>query len=301
MFKNILDSIQTKIDTIKKENDHYKELLNQTTTFKNLYPINITNLEISEHKTTFIINDCPDLNKEKAQLITKLIPITETILTVIYTKEIITNLEYYLVATDKYLWVINQTNYGAFSYNNITVQIIKNNMLSKTILLNNILLEANGSDTKIRNFINLLNEEQRSKIIKEKTNYLCNITPIYQKINSIGSGISIDNQSNIVFHTKNRNFKYHINNLENFEILLDNQSILGKNSQSSKTIGSFQNNFYQITIRITTKDKQILIIPILEPNSFGTKYQRQDTIFQTNLKFAQDIINKLIEISPKNY
>lgn len=301
MFKNILNSIQEKIDTKKKENDLFNELIDKTTIFQNLYPIPTTSVETPIQKITYITNTCPDINKEKAKTITSLIPIEETILTVLYSKEILTDKEYYLVPTNKYLWVINPTNFGAFPYENLTIQIIKNNIMSKIVLLNNILLEINGTDSKIENLINILNPDKRETIIKEKTSYLCGIIPIYQKINNINSGISIDNQSNIVFHAKEKNYKYNIQEIEDFEILLDNQVVLSKNSQSSKSIGNFQNSCYQISIRIKSKDNTIINIPILEQNSFGTKYQRQDTIFQTNFNFAEEIINKLKSITPKDY
>ncbi len=302
MFKDIINKIQNQIDTKKKENEVYKELLQKTTTFQNMFPIPVESKEISEHIVTYITNNCPDLNEEKAKIIAKLIPIDQTYLTIIYTKEILTNQEYYLIATNKLLWIINTKYYKTEEFQNLNIQIIKNNLMSKTLLLNNILLEANGNDNKINNFLNIIiNQEYRNQIINTQNNYLCNITPIYQKINNINSGISIDDQKNIVFHTKEWNYKYHITDLKNYEILLDNQSIYAKNSNTSNKITTFQNSCYQISIRITTNDDQNFTIPILEPNAFGNKYQRQDTIFQKNITFAKEIIDKLNSLIPKNY
>ena len=174
--------------------------------------------------------------------------------------------------------------------------------MSKTILFNNILLEINGSNDKINNLISIItNETTRQNITREKRKYLCNITPIYQKINANYSGISIDNQNNIVFHSKENNYLLNINNISNYEILLDNQSYLSKTTKVKNAITNFQNSCYQITLRITTKDNQTIIIPILEPNSFGNKYQGHDTIFQTNLNFAISITNKLDELFPPQY
>lgn len=300
MLKDIIDAIQNKIDIKKQENNHYNELLNKTTTFKNLFPIPQNTIQPSEYKITSIINDCPDLNEKKATIITTLIPINESYLTTIYSKEVITNQEYFLVATNQYLWIINTQHFGAIPYQNISCTIIKNNLMSKTLLLNNILIEANGNNSKIENFINILTDQNyRHKKINEKTAYLCNIIPIYQQINAIGSGISCDAQNNIVFHTKERNYKYNIHQIKNYEILLDNKVYISKNSQKSTSIGSFHNSCYQISVRITTEDNQILILPILEQSSFGNKYTAQDTIFQKNLNFATTIINKLNELSPK--
>lgn len=294
MFKELLNTIQSKYNEKKEENNHFKQLLETTSTFQNLFPLTSPNKEASEYRISTITSDCPDLNKEKAQIISNLIPIEETILTSVYTKEVKTNQEYYLIPTTKYLWVINTKNYGAYPYTNITCQIIKNNLMGKTILLGNILLEANGTDTYLQTFLSILtNKEERNKIIQEKTAYLCGITPIYQKINSIGSGISIDNQSNIVFHTRQWNYKFNIQEIINYELLLDNQSVMSKTSNSSNKITSFQNNCYQISLRIEANDNKLFIIPILEPNAFGSKYQRQDSIFQKNINFAKSIIDKL--------
>lgn len=297
MFKDILNNIQKKLESKKIEMNNYNNLVDTTTIFKNLFPIPSTNQEITDQKLSYIQNNCPDINKEKATIIAKIIPISETYLEVYYTKEVLTNKEYYLIPTNNYLWVINQTTYGAFHYKDLNIQIIKNNIMSKIILLNNILLEINGNDNKINTLTNIIsNEEYRNNVIKEKNNYLCNITPIYQSINSIGSGISIDKEKNIVFHKKEENLKTNINNLENYELLVDNQSILSKTSYSSNKMTSFSSSCYSISIKITTKDNKIFIIPILEPNTFGSKYNNHDTIYQENFNFAKNIIEKLKSI-----
>ena len=300
MFKDLLNTLSNKYDNIKKENEVLNNLMNTTTTLTNLFPLPELTNDISEHKVTFITQNCPDINEDKAKLITRLIPINETYLDSYYCKEIKTNIEYYLIPTNNYLWIINQKNYAAYPYTNLKSTIIKNNLMSKIILLNNILLEINGNNTKIDNFINIINNKtEREKIIKEKTAYLCDIIPIYQQINSISSGISIDKDNNIVFHTKERNYKYNINDIDNYEILLDNQIYSSKKYNSSKSIGSFQINCYQISLRITTKNNEIISIPILEPNSLNTKYTSHDTTFKKNLEFTQKIVNKLNEITPK--
>lgn len=301
MFKKILNKIQDKYNTIKQENDVLDQLLQTTTTFNNLFPIQTNNQEILENKITTILNECPDINKEKAKKITQLIPIQETYLSIIYTKEILTNKEYYLIPTNQYLWVISIDTYGAFPYSNLTCQLIKNNLMSKIILLNNVLLEANGT-TKIEKFLELINNPNyRNNFIQEKTAYLCNITPIYQKINSINSGISIDNHFNIVFHNQQENLLCPLKQLSNYEILLDNQVYLSKKSTTSTKMTSFQTSCSQISIRITTTDHKIFTMIILEPNTFNSKYTTHDSIFQTNLNFAKAIIDKLNEISPKTY
>ena len=297
MFEKITKNLKNKINTIKEENDNYKKLLETTTTLNDFYEIKTTTNEISEHKITYITNNCPDINKIKANLIATLIPISETFLDVYYAKEILTNEEYYIIPTNLRLWIITTTKYKTLSFDNNQISIIKNNMMSKTILFNNVLLEINGTNEKITNLINIINNIQiRQQLIIEKTKYLCGIIPIYQKLNSINSGISIDQNKNIVIHSTEINYKCNITDIINYEILLDNQTYFSKNSYSKTTMTTFQNSCYKISIRITFKNNFQIIIPILEPNNLGTKYQSHDTIFQTNLNFATSIINKIEEL-----
>lgn len=297
MFKELLNNINNKYNTIKEENNQYKELLNTTTTFNNLSPLpSQSNKQISEHIIHYITETSPDINQKKANIIANLIPIKETYLSVYYAKEILTNKELYIVPTNQRLWIINQSEYITYPLEGNQISIIKNNIMSKSIIFNNILLEINGNNEKINNLINILtNQIERQNIINEKIKYLCGIVPIYQNINSINSGISIDAYNNIVFHSKENNYKYNINQITNYEILLDNQTYYSKLYQSKTTITSMYNSCYQISIRITIQNNNQIIIPILEPNDLGAKYQIQDSTFQTNLNFAKTIINKLEE------
>ena len=93
MFNNLINNIQNKINNIKEENANYNNLLNNSSKFSNLTPIPILNQSIIESKINYITKICPDLNKEKATIINKLIPLQETYLTINYSKEIITNTE----------------------------------------------------------------------------------------------------------------------------------------------------------------------------------------------------------------
>lgn len=297
MFKEQINKLTDKVNTIKKNNNHYKELLQTTATFTGFFTIPELNITPSYHRITTITTECPDINKEKATLISSLIPVEETFILINYAKEIKTNKEYYLIPTNKYLWIINQNTYGAYPYDKMPCQVIKSNLMSKTILINNILLEVTGNDTKINTLISILtNNQERENIIKQKTKYLCGITPTYQRINAIYSGISIDKNKNIVFHTKENNYLYHYLDISHYEILLDKSVILSTNNITKTKISNFQNNCYQISIRIITKDNTIINMPILEPNSFNTKYQRNDTIFQKNLNFAKELIDKLTSL-----
>jgi len=293
MFEKFTNKITEKINNYKEQDSKFKELLQTTTTFNNLNTIEITDSEDLIHKINFITNNCPDINDYKAKTITQLIPIEETILEVFYSKEILTNKEIYIVTTNQKLWIITQTEYTNLSLDQNNIEIIKNNIMSKTILLNNILLEINGSNDKINILINILtNIEERNKIILERTKYLCGITPIYQKINLINSGISIDKENNIIIHTKDNNYKYHISQITNYEILLDNQIYYSKESSSKTYIATSKSSCLTMSINLTI-DNNIIKMPILETNSFGTKYESTGTTYQTNLNFAKTIIEKI--------
>lgn len=301
MFNQLLKNIQNKYTTMKQENDNLDTLLNQTTTFQNLFPIPLLKDNYLEQRISFIQNNCPDINEEKAKIISNIIPIQETYLEVFYAKEIISNKEYYLIPTNQYLWIISQTSYGAYSYQNLSCQIIKNNLMSKIILILNVLLEINGSNQKIDTLINIINDNNiRNNLIQEKTKYLLGITPIYQKINKLNAGLSIDNNNNIVFHNKEDSIKCTPNEITNYEILLDNQVYFSKNSSSTSTMSSFNTSCFQINVRITTPNK-IFTIPILEPNSLGTKYNNHDSKFTYGINFAREIISKIQSLTIPNY
>lgn len=301
MFKDLLNNINNKYNTIKEQNNLYKELLKTTDTITNFLPIPPqSNKQISEHLITYITNNSPDISKNKANIIANLIPINETYLEVYYAKEIKTNQELFIIPTNLRLWIITPKTYKILTLDTNQISIIKTNFMSKSVLFNNVLLEINGSNEKINKLVNILtNDNERQFIIKNQTTYLCGITPTYQQINSINSGISIDNNNNIVFHTKENNYKYHITEITNYEILLDNQSYYSKTNISKTSINAISNSCYQISIRITINNTNQIIIPILEPSSIGAKYNYHDTIFQNNINFAKNIINKLEEIYPK--
>ena len=291
---NILDSIQEKINKIKENNNNYQNQINNSNTFQNLIPIPESNIEPIEYKINLITNTCPDINKDKALIISKLIPINETYLTIMYTKEVLTNIEYYIIPTNKYIWIITNTNYIVYNYpTNPICTIIKNILMGKIINFNNIILEITGTDTTINNFINIINnKEYRDNAIKEKTNYLCNIIPNCQLINKNGFGISIDKENNIVFHTKDSNYKYNKEDITNYELLFDNSIVYSKTLNSTTRVTSSHNECYTISLRITTKDKTFTM-PILEPNSLNTKYTKQEQAFQDSQTFAYKIIEKL--------
>lgn len=80
-MKNFLQKIQNKIDKIKEDNNNYNNLIANSQTIQNLTPIPELNNDIIDYKVNLITTTCPDINKDKAIIINKLIPIEETYLT----------------------------------------------------------------------------------------------------------------------------------------------------------------------------------------------------------------------------
>lgn len=297
MLKEFVNNIKNKYDTINKENTMLENLLTTTTTITNLFPIENNSSNYSDYIISFITNNSPDINTEKAKIINNIIPQTEIYIDVYYTKEIKTNKEYFLILTTNYLWIINKTNYGAYNFYSLNVSIVKNNLMSKIILLNNVLFEINGTNTKIEKFINFINnKDYREQEINNAFKQFCGISPTYYLRNKNGVGISIDNNNNnIVFHDKKNNYLYNINDIKYLEILLDNTIYFSTNNETSGKIGTFQTNCYSISLRINVDNLQI-IIPILEQNTNGNKYNINDTIFTENINFTKEIINKIESI-----
>ena len=113
------------------------------------------------------------------------------------------------------------------------MRIIKSGLMSKTVYFNNYMLEMNGD--KVEYFSNLINNaEIRNQEILKKNATLCGIIPTLRIINNIGTGISIDNQKNIVFHTKELNKKYNISELDNYELFIDNNATIEKRTKINK-------------------------------------------------------------------
>ena len=86
MSNNFIDNIKNKLKNIKEENNNYNNLIKTSTIFENLTNINIQNEVFNENKVHWILNNCPDLNKDKANIIANLITKNETLLAIIFNK-----------------------------------------------------------------------------------------------------------------------------------------------------------------------------------------------------------------------
>ena len=299
MFKQLLTQVQNKYKEKLEENEKYKELLNKVNTLPKFYsdshPLN-NKLTISYK---LLMDICPDLNENDAIILRKTIPIDELILSCVYANECKTNVKFYFVATTKYLWLINTEGYLKYNYQDLTIEVIKNSMLSKTILLSNMLFNINGTNEMLLAFVKLFQDSNyREDEINKKLEILCDTIPRIFYLNDLGAGISIGTNNEIVFHTKTFHYKYNIKDINNYELLLDNTVIEEKKSMHRNRITANKNSCYEMTIRITI-DNNTFLIPILEKNDFSTLYSSTSKEFRENIEFASNIIDILDDLDNK--
>ena len=299
MFKQLLTKVQNKYKEKLEENEKYNELLNKANTLPNFYNYSYSQNNKPTISYKLLMDICPDLNENDAIIIREVIPINELVLSCIYANECKTNVKFYFIATTKYLWLINKEGYLKYNYQDLTIEIIKNSMLSKTILLSNMLFSINGSNEMLIEFIKLLQDSNyREDKINKKLEILCNTIPTIYYLNDIASGISIGTKNEVVFHTKTFHYKYNIKEIINYELLLDNTVIEEKKSTHRNRITANKNSCYEMMIRITTLDNTFLI-PILEKNAFTTLYSSTSKEFRENREFASTIINILDALDNK--
>ena len=299
MFKQLLTQVQNKYKEKLEENEKYKELLNKVNTLPKFYnhSHSLNNKLTISYK--LLMDICPDLNENDAIILRKVIPIDELILSCVYANECKTNVKFYFVATTKYLWLINTEGYLKYNYQDLTIEVIKNSMLSKTILLSNMLFNINGTNEMLLAFVKLFQDSNyREDEINKKLEILCDTIPRIFYLNDLGAGISIGTNNEIVFHTKTFHYKYNIKDINNYELLLDNTVIEEKKSMHRNRITANKNSCYEMTIRITI-DNNTFLIPILEKNDFSTLYSSTSKEFRENIEFASNIIDILDDLDNK--
>jgi len=291
----IFDKIKSKINEIEQSNAEYQNKIDHSTTITNL-----NSIEISQEKDispNILTSKNPNITEEKAKLIINLLPLNEIYLEVLYGSEIKTKKEYFIVPTTKYLWIMSKEGYIKFEYTNLKAEIIKKSLLTKTINISNYIFEISNTDEEINNFINIINNiEYRTNLInKEIEIYGDNET--YRILNKIGSGISYDSNQNIRFYSKNINKKYNINDLENYELYMDNNVLQEKRLKQNARLTATKNSCYEIKIRITPKDNNVFEIPILEKDTMSQLYSSTSDTYIRNLEFAKKIMKILDEIN----
>ena len=287
----ILDSIKNKLNEMEKTNEEYLNKLNNSNIINHLQEI--PTLEEKNISPVILTSKSPNITEDKAKLINNLLPYNETYLEVLYSTEVKTKKEYFIVPTTKYLWIISNDGYNKYEYTSLRVEIIKKNLLTKVINLANFILEISSTEEELNNFINIINNiEYRTNLINETINKYGD-NEIYRTLNRIKSGISYDNECNIRFYSKDLFKRYNIRDLTNYELLMDNSVIQEKRMKQNSRITSSKNSCYEIKLRITPNDNNIFEIPILEKDAISQMYQSTSDTYIRNLEYAREIMNKL--------
>ena len=299
MFKELVNKVQEKYQQRREDEAKYQELLTSCTTLPQLY--SLPNID----KKTFTISykplmeGCPDLNETDAIVVRGLIPMDEVCLFCLYATECKTNLRFYFVATTSYLWLINKNGYLKYPYQGLIATKIKEGLMSKTILIGNMLFNIHGLEDTMNEFIRLFQDTNyQSTMLQHQLQFFCNTKPRICYLNDLASGLSIGEHNEIVFHTKQFHYKYDIADIENYELLLDDMVVREKRNKRSTRLTANKSSCYQMSIRITAYN-QMFLLPILEKTAFSNVYSSTSIAFIDNKKFADTIINLLDELDEK--
>ena len=301
MFKKLWSGVQEKYKKMQEEDELYYQLLGKVTLLPKFYPFTVVdkkNLTISHKQLQEL---CPDLNENDAIMIRGLIPIDEVCLECFYASECRSGIKFYFVATTSFLWLINTTDktYLKYQYQGIAVAPVKSGLMSQVILLGNMLFTVNGLKDAVLQFEKLfLDANYRSEVIRNKLAMFCDTHPKELYLNSIGSGISIGDHNEIVFHAKDLHYKYAIQDIKNYELLLDDMVVREKKNNRRSRITANKSSCYQMVLRVTTSD-QIFLIPILERTVFNNLYSSTNVIFRDCRAFGDQLINVLDDLDDK--
>ncbi len=302
---NIFNKIGSYIDTKKEENRIYNELVNNSLVFTNFSNYTKNNNICNEGRCEEYMLLCPNLNKEYAMILDSIVPIYETALFILYTTQKKDNKNYVLVFTNYRIFVIDKTTYTILNYQDIKLfDIISKSLMTQIINFNNIILGVDTNKDNIENVERFFKDStNRYELINNKTKYLCGIVPVYQRLNKINSGISIDNNRYVVFHDrKEKNYKVLYDDILNYELMEDGIVVLKKKTMdASHSMKSVKQSCSTITLRVTLKNNEMFVITLLESSAFASTYNHTDQTYINNFNFSKEIIDKLDSLAPKLY
>lgn len=300
---NIFGFVKEKADKVAKDKARYNELVSRSLKIENLVRLDIKEKQYNEGKIEEIVSMCPNLTRDSAKFIYNVIPLWEVMLYIGIVSEKNSGDKFYVIATDRWIWILNDYSYKIINYKEVyLLEVIRKSLMVQVINFNQIILNITDYINGVNNFINIVsNEEYRKNIISNNQKYLCGIIPTYQVLNKIQSGISLDNNGNIVFHDrKKNNIRCVYNDLLDYEVLEDQSAVLKKKKDNdSHAIPFAKDSCSRISIRITFRDNRLFMMTILEPNVFNNQYSHQDSIYINSFKFAKQIIDLLESFNKK--
>ena len=297
LFNNIGNKVNTYIKSKQEESIRVQNIINNSKKFylNNKIIVNNNNLVICN---MYEYNEmCAYINLGYAKVIDMLIPINEVVLNIVSIQEKITNNEYMMVLTDKRIIIMDDKMYTCYNYSDVvSFSLISKSLMTQLVYFNDIviLVKVNYNDLLIIYNI-VTNDNYRNNLVKEKTKYLCGIVPVYQNINKIKSGISIDNNNQIVFHNKKENnYLCKYDDILNYELMEDNTVVRKKIArEKSQSMGFSKKECYKMTLRVTLTNNNVFELIILEPTTFNNSYYHTDKTYLEFFNFAKEIMDKL--------
>ena len=119
----------------------------------------------------------------------------------------------------------------------------------------------------------------------------------YRALTRYGYGISYDGENNVRFYMGEEHKRYNIQELENYELLVDNSSIQEKKQKQNVRLTSTRTSCYEIKIRITPLKDGMFEIPILVPTTFSQSYSNTSDTYRKSMDFAREIMYQLDELN----
>ena len=296
---NIINKVTNKVSNFVNEKKKEWELYNQTIDNSLLFTLDKTiqnNNSVNEGNITEYKDMCPYINDNQANIISNLIPLNEIVFYIVQVEQKKDNQVLIIILTNLRIIIMKDNLYTELGYSDIKVlQLVNKSFMTQVINFNGIILGIDLNQNDLNVFYNLItNMEYRNTYINEKIKYLCGIIPVYQRLNIINSGISIDNNKNIVFHNKKvNNYLCRYDDILNYELLEDNTPVIKRRTNDENTSMPFsKKECMQIKLRVTMINNQVFEINILEPSTFNNTYNHMNSTYIKNYNFGKEIYKK---------
>ena len=305
---NIINKVTNKVSNFVNEKKKEWELYNQTIDNSLLFTLDKAiqnNNSVNEGNITEYKDMCPYINDNQANNISNLIPLNEIVFYIVQVEQKKDNQVLIIILTNLRIIIMKDNLYTELGYSDIKVlQLVNKSFMTQVINFNGIILGIDLNQNDLNVFYNLItNMEYRNTFINEKIKYLCGIIPVYQRLNIINSGISIDNNKNIVFHNKKvNNYLCRYDDILNYELLEDNTPVIKRRTNDDNTSMPFsKKECMQIKLRVTMINNQVFEINILEPSTFNNTYNHMNSTYIKNYNFGKEIMDKLDSLNEKLY